>query len=141
LRKPTIILLFMLAAVRAAAADTREIPQLVTQGFASYRALGVSAGLKTWLRNSPLEGSEEAAEAAQVLAAAERAYGRFENFEVLQLSRFGSRTWLVFAAVEYERGSLFSRFVAYRIRNDWVINALRFDPAPEAVLPDTLLGN
>ena len=137
-RRAAVALIVLSLSLRASAASV-EIPYVVTQGFASYRALGVSAAVKTWMKGSPIEGSEAVSDEARVLSLAENRLGRFEGFEVLQVSEFGSRTLLIYAALHYERGPLFGKFLVYRIRNDWVINGIRFDPAPEQILPEPLL--
>jgi hypothetical protein len=139
MRRPAIFaVLFALFTQTGALADTREIPQIVTQGFASFKALGNAAAMKIWLRGSSMEGSEEAGDELRTLANAEAVLGRFEGFEVLQLTQFGSRTFRVYVVIHYDRGPLFGSFLVYRLRNDWVIQGLRFHPAPEQILPEVL---
>ena len=134
-------LLVLITALDISAATTREIPTIVTQGFASYKALGSAAAMKIWLKGSSLEESEEATDQARTLSNAEAVFGRFESFEVLQLAQLGNRTFRVFAVIHYERGPLFASFLVYRLRNDWVIQGLRFHPVPEQILPEVLFGD
>jgi hypothetical protein len=134
------VVLFAAAVAAAQPQVSREVPDVVPQGFAAYKALGTAAAMKIWLKGSHLEGSETASEEVRVLSRAEALLGRIEGFEVLQMTRLGSRTHLVHVVVHYERGPIFGRFLVYRLRNDWITNAIRFDPAPERVLPRELVG-
>ena len=133
--------LLMLCAPILGAATAREIPDIVTEGFASYRALGANAGMKMWLKGSSISVSSEViAEELRVLASAEAAFGRLEGYEILELAQFGSRTFYVYAVIHYERGSIFGRFLVYRARQDWLTQGIRFEFSPEQILPENLLG-
>jgi hypothetical protein len=48
---------------------------------------------------------------------------------------------IVYLTINYEKGPLFARFLAYRIRNDWVLPDFTFDTKPEAVFPPELLAD
>ena len=134
-------LLLALCTSTVAAATVREIPDVVTDGFASYRALGANAGMKMWLKGSSISvGSEVIEEELRVLGSAEAAFGRLEGYEVLELAQFGSRTYYVYTVIHYERGSIFGRFLVYRARQDWLTQGIRFEFSPEQILPENLFG-
>ena len=71
-RTALLVTLLMSCAPILSAATVREIPDIVTEGFSSYRALGANAGMKMWLKGSSIPlGSEIITEEMKVLASAE----------------------------------------------------------------------
>jgi hypothetical protein len=48
---------------------------------------------------------------------------------------------IVYLTINYEKGPLFGRFLAYRIRNDWILPDFTFDTKPEAIFPPELLAD
>jgi hypothetical protein len=128
--------------VADAATDTKlGIPSPITTGLADYAFQGADAAVKAWAKGSAREGSPEISIQVNYLKQVEAVYGKFQGYHVVQVHGLSPLSLIVYLTINYEKGPLFARFLAYRIRNDWVLPDFTFDTKPEAVFPPELLAD
>ncbi len=128
--------------VAEAATDTKlGIPSPITIGLADYAFQGADAAVKAWAKGSAREGSPEISIQVNYLKQVEALYGKFQGYHLVQTHALSPLSLIVYLTINYEKGPLFARFLAYRIRNDWVLPDFTFDPKPEAIFPPELLAD
>jgi hypothetical protein len=128
--------------VANAATDTKlGLPGPITTGLAAYAFQGPDAAVKEWVKGSSREGSPEASIQINYLKQVESTYGKFQSYHLVQVHGLSSLTQIVYLTINFEKGPLFARFLAYRIRNDWVLPDFSFDTKPEAIFPPELLAD
>jgi hypothetical protein len=128
--------------VANAATETRlGVPGPITTGLADYAFQGADAAVKAWVKGSAREGSPEASIQVKYLKEVESVYGKFQSYHLVQVHALSPLSFIVYLTINYERGPLFARFLAYRIRNDWVLPEFTFDTKPEAIFPPDLLAD
>ncbi|MEW6681622.1 MAG: hypothetical protein AB1451_01675 [Nitrospirota bacterium] len=125
-----------------AATDTKlGVPSPITIGLADYAFQGADAAVKAWVKGSAREGSPEAIIQVNYLRQVESMYGKFQSYHLVQVHALSPLSFIVYLTINYEKGPLFARFLAYRIRNDWVLPDFTFDTKPEAIFPPELLAD
>ncbi len=112
-----------------------SLPGLVAAGLDAYHSAGPDQAMRVWLRNSPLDGSSEAATQAHQLYAAQHLYGNYRGFEPIGIKGFSPGTRAVYLVLDYDSGPLFARFLLYRSGTGWIVTSLAFSTDPDQVLP------
>jgi hypothetical protein len=136
-----VALLSCLSAADAATDTKLGVPSPITTGLAAYAFQGADAAVKEWVKNSSREGSPEASIQINYLKQVESMYGKFQSYHLVQVHALSSLTLIVYLTINFEKGPLFARFLAYRMRNDWVLPDFAFDTKPEAIFPPELLAD
>ncbi|MGB9145512.1 MAG: hypothetical protein WCC14_06805 [Acidobacteriaceae bacterium] len=127
---------FCFAAAQAAQdGSAPSLPGIVAAGLDAYHSGGADQAMRAWLRNSPLDGSNEASTQAQQLYAAQHIYGNYRGFEPIGIKSFAPGTRAVYLVLDYDSGPLFARFLLYRSGAGWIVTSLAFNPDPNQVLP------
>jgi hypothetical protein len=115
------------------------VPNTIVNGLGDYAFQGADAAVKTWVKGTHLEGSPEAASQVNNLKQLEAAYGKFQSYHIVQVHELTPLTEIVYLAIHYERGPVFGRFLAFRIKGGWLLPDFTFHAKPEAVFPPELL--
>ncbi|HET8759877.1 MAG TPA: hypothetical protein VFN94_02340 [Nitrospiria bacterium] len=93
------------------------VPNTIVNGMGDYAFQGADAAVKTWVKGTHLEGSPEAAIQVNNLKRLEAAYGKFQGYHIVQVHELTPLSEIVYLAIHYERGPVFGRFLAYRIKD------------------------
>lgn len=117
------------------------VPNTIVNGMGDYAFQGADAAVKTWVKGTHLEGSPEAAIQVNNLKQLEAAYGKFQGYHIVQVHELTPLSEIVYLAIHYERGPVFGRFLAYRIKDGWLLPDFSFHAKPEAVFPPDLLAD
>jgi hypothetical protein len=147
--KPTawggvVALAAMVVSVPATGAITElkgGVPSIIVNGMGDYAFQGADAAVKTWVKGTSLEGSPEAAIQINYLRQQEALYGKFQGYHIVQLRELTPLVEIVYLAIHYERGAVFGRFLAFRIKDGWLLTDILFHAKPETLFPPDLLTN
>ncbi len=129
-----------LAMLGAAKEEKVGVPSIIVTGLGDYAFQGAGAAVTAWVKGSAMEGSPEAAIQVNYLRQVESVYGKFQSYHLIQVNELSRLTAIVYLTINYEKGPLFARFLAYRIRDGWILPDFSFNTKPEAILPNDLLA-
>jgi hypothetical protein len=115
--------------------DEPRLPKVLAAGFDAYRAGGPEEALRVWLRNSPLEGTQEIGKADQALHAAQAQFGQWRTFDIISDHTISASTRVIYMTLDYDKGPLFAKFILYRTEPGWIVTNLIFSPNDAEVLP------
>lgn len=115
------------------------VPNTIVNGLGDYAFQGADAAVKTWVKGTHLEGSPEAAIQVNNLKQLEGIYGKFQGYHIVQVHHLTPLSEIVYLAIHYERGPVFERFLAFRVKDGWLLPDFSFHAKPENVFPPELL--
>jgi hypothetical protein len=119
----------------AAAAPALVLPPVVISGLDGYKAKGAEEAVRLWVKDSPLEGSKDAASQVFALRQIEELYGAYQWFEVVRIREVSPRILTIYLVLDYERGPLFARFTVYRSNHRWIMTSFDFNTREETIFP------
>lgn len=103
----------------------------------AYRDKGADEAVRTWVKDSVLDGNKDALSQANTLRQSADYYGVYRNFEILSTQELSQRVRLVYLVINYDKGPLFGKFVTYRSEDHgWLLLNFAFNRDPEAILPE-----
>ncbi len=117
------------------APGAEALPRVVVSGLESYRKDGPVEAVKAWVKDGVLEADPEALAQAGVLRQAQAAYGAYRGFHVISVRELSGSTTVVLLTLDYEKGPMFAKFVAYRTQPGSVLTNMVFKTDEEAVVP------
>ncbi len=136
-----LVLVLLNIPVIAGAKEQRVgVPDTIQRGMGDYGFQGAEAAVKAWTKGSTQEGSPEALIQVNNLKQVESQYGKFLGHHVIQVHELTPWTLIVYLSINYERGPLFARFIAYRLKDSWILPEFSFHTKPEAIFPPNLLA-
>lgn len=129
---------FLFSASASAQIQARQdVPSIIVSGMEAYRPGNADDAIRAWLKGGPLEGNKAAMSEANNLRDAQDFYGAFQWFDVISNREISSRVRIVYLAMNYDRGPLFARFVAYHTDRGWYITSFDFNMDDTKILPAT----
>ena len=126
----------------AVSAQTQQsdIPDIVRAGLDSMKTAGLEAGVRTWLRGSPIDESGAAERVATGLAPVTQKYGAYVDYEILAVVPLGEKERRVYLALHYDRGPLYLWIDCYHAASGWIIPAFLANPQPQQILPPSMIA-
>jgi hypothetical protein len=120
----------------AAPTETAEgLPPVILAGLKSYKDDGPDEAVSIWIKGSALDGSKE----ASLLHRMQASYGTYRNFNVIGSRDLGSRTRILYLTLDFDKGPLFAKFVAYKSDQGWILMSFDFytnsDDLPSFLFP------
>lgn len=112
-----------------------DLPPVILSGLQAYKEKGAEEAVRTWIKDSPIDGSKEALSQANNLRQVEDFYGAYQFFEVINSREIGHRTRIVYLVLDYEKGPLFAKFVVYNSNHRWILTNFSFNTKEEAIFP------
>ena len=115
-------------------ADTQtadRLPHIVASGLKAYVGGGADEAVSAWIRGSVIDGSSQ----ANLLHQIQGLYGAYRTFDLIGVRQFGSRTQIVYLTLDYDKGPVFAKFVAYKSDQGWILASLDFSTKDD-ILPD-----
>jgi len=121
---------------QAAGPDSASIPPIIQAGFALWaKGGGVDVILDSWQRGGAMEGNNKANVQADYFKRVSRSVGNYKSFEFLKSDTIGRSAEIIYLAINFERGAVYSRFVVYHTEKDWVVQNMDFSTKPESIMP------
>lgn len=118
--------------------DRADVPPALISGMDAYRHAAPEDALKSWARNSPLDGTGGLFAHANDLRAAQALYGNFQGYDIISNRELSNRVRILYVTINYEHGPLFCRFVYYHSEGNWILTALDFSTDDTKLLPYTI---
>jgi len=103
----------------------------------AYKVDGPEAASKAWIKGSAFEGSKDALSQANVLRQIQDYYGSHESFEVISTHNLTKTTQIVYLAMNFQKGPVFAKFMAYHAADGWVSVTFTFNTKSEAILSNS----
>lgn len=120
---------------RTAAQESGEVPKIILSGFDAYKAEGPDAALKAWVKGGPVDGSKDALSQANVLRQVQDYYGTYKAFDLIRVRTLTPTTRILYFVIDFEKGPLFAKFIAYRTDQGWIITYFTFNTKDEIIIP------
>ncbi|WP_263367070.1 hypothetical protein [Edaphobacter bradus] len=111
------------------------LPSIVIAGLDAYKAKGPEEAVRTWIKDSPIDGSREALSQSNSLRQIQDFYGNFQSYEVISIRDLSPRTQVICLVLDYEKGPLFAKFTVYKASQAWILTNFNFNTKEEAILP------
>jgi len=112
-----------------------NLPPVMISGLDGYKTKGAEEAVRLWVKDSPLEGSNDAATQVTVLRQAEQSYGAYQWYELLSTREISPRTMVIYLVLDYERGPLFARFTLYHSNHRWIMTYFDLNSREENIFP------
>ena len=113
--------------------DGGAVPKVVRDGMNQFKN-GAPAGLRALLKGGAAPDEADHPAATAVLATAEKTYGAYEGFDVIEVDDLSPRSRIVYLAMNYGKGAVFAKLVLYRCRTGWVVSRVQAGADPDQVL-------
>jgi hypothetical protein len=133
-------LVVFLGAVAPSEAANGSLPDAVVRGLDALRLYGPEAAMTAWMRDSPIAGSQAVLEQTTALKGAVAPYGNGLGYQLIHTKTLTPRTGLYYLSLEFERGPVFCRLLAYQSKSASVVVGIAFDTDPTKLLPQELLS-
>jgi len=136
LRFLSIVTICLASTLYPAPAHAEEaIPAIIKSGFSFFAKDRPEHGIDAW-RVGGLVGEEfRSIPRGTYFREAEKSLGKFTAYEHITTKMIGTKSKIVYIAINYERGAIYSRFLTYRTEKDWVVQSMYFNVKPEASMP------
>jgi hypothetical protein len=112
-----------------------DLPSFVTSGLSAYKAKGPDEAVKVWIAGSPIDGSTGALTQANNLRQIQDFYGAYKAYEYVSSRSISPSTQVFYLVMNFEKGPLFAKFVAYKISKDWILTSFDFNTKEEMIFP------
>ncbi len=111
------------------------LPPVILAGLDGYKSKGADEAVRLWVRDSPLEGSNDAATQVTALRQIESLYGAYQWYEIVRTREITPRSMVIYLVLDYEHGPLFARFTLYRSNHRWIMAYFDFNTREENIFP------
>jgi len=140
--KHFLVTLFIVACTITVSFAQSDIPQVVPDGFESYRKSGIKAAVVTWLDGSALAGdTAQAASYVTVLSQAEAVFGKIVGFEPIRVIQITPWVQHIFILIRFEKAPMYISFECYKTDSRWIVTGLACDTTATKILPTNVYQN
>ncbi len=137
-----IALVFAMTLSCSVSAESAALPEFISSGLNAYERGGVVAMMRFWLRDSPIEGSDQVLSQQNIIKEAEEFYGEYDTSQIIHIRELTTKTLIIYLAINYKRGPLFGRLVVFKtthehlrhVKSDWVLTEIEFNETIEGFL-------
>jgi hypothetical protein len=127
--------------IAGSALAQKDVPNIVTDGFAAYQKSGGKAALAAWLKGSPMENDTTTnINMTGLLGQIETAYGKMVGFDTLRVVVVSPALQRVYVLIKFEKGPMYASFDCYKAPAGWIIPILNFNTKASEVLPANFLN-
>lgn len=123
-----------------APANASELPEVIINGIEAYHTQGPQAAIKAWIKGGPLEGSQEVLKQVLVLRKIQLLCGAIKGHHLLDRAVLSPTAHIYYIQLDFGTCPMFGSFLAYKVKQDWVLVQFKFNTKPEEILPEVLTG-
>ncbi|HTB64105.1 MAG TPA: hypothetical protein VK737_11025 [Opitutales bacterium] len=117
------------------------VPQIIADGFNSFKTGSYATAVVTWSRGSNLELDVQATTGVQnTLSHMQNVGGSYVGPELIKIVSLSTSTELVYVDVKYQRGMVFMCFTCMKPADKWLITSITADADPTKILPTNILS-
>jgi len=132
------VLIALLGFVVPAAAQTSSVPKIISDGFATYKAVGAAKAVDTWFAGSLLATDAGAkAKFATLLDAFEQSNGRYSGYESVGTVVLSPSVKYYYVVFLYDSAPLYAWFEVYNVGDKDIITSYRANPIAAEIVPDS----
>ena len=118
---------------------TKDIPQPLADALAVYKKGDVRQFINTLVKDGPMAGNVEIKSQIATLEKIEMYYGKYQSYDILNIKRLSDSIRLVYLIINFEKGAVFGKLVAFKNKDKETVSSFVFHTKPEKVLPEALL--
>lgn len=133
-------LIFISSCAAYAAERDDNIPAVIVAGLKEYKTGGAESAIKAWVKGSSMEKNiDDALSQANSFKKIEEFYGNYLAYHLIDIVNITETSRIVSISMNFEKGPVFARFLAYKTDKDWILVNFDFNTKPEIILPGLLL--
>jgi|GEM_PF-878820 hypothetical protein len=123
-------------AADAPAPASAPVPAIIQKGFGMWaKNRDASWAFDVWKLGGFLERDNKPATLSRYFARLDQTLGSYKNYEVIDTTGVSQNSAVIYLCVNFDRATIFGRFMVYRTDRDWVVQDMDFSPKPEALMP------
>lgn len=112
------------------------LPSVIDRGFQMWaKQQNASYALDTWKKDGLLDGDNKPNQLANYFSRIDRSLGNYKSYETISVKKVNQSSQVIYVAINFERASVYARFLLYHPGKDWVVQNMDFSTKPEAVMP------
>ena len=112
------------------------LPSIVDRGFQTWtKQQNASYAMDTWKKGGLLEDDGKPNVLANYFSRLDRTLGNFKSYETISSKKINQSSQIVYIAINFERASVYARFLLYHPEKGWVVQNMDFSTKPESVMP------
>ena len=135
------VLFLLISPVLQAVAAEEAMPPVILDGLKAYKKSGPEAAIKAWIKGGPMEKKEkESLQYGASFKEIEEYYGSYQTHHLISTKEITPVSQFIILSMDFERGPIFARFLAYKGEKGWLLVSFDFNTKPELILPALLLG-
>jgi len=135
----TLLFLVISPGLQAGAAE-EAIPAVILSGLTAYKKSGPEAAIKAWIMGGPMEKKEkESLQYGASFKEIEEYYGSYQTHRLIGTKEIASTSRFIILSMDFERGPVFARFLAYKGEKGWLLVSFDFNTKAEVIMPALLL--
>jgi hypothetical protein len=144
-RRVLAVLLFAIStsvtAQSQAPSQADDAVAIVRSGFVAYQSGGADAGVKEWIKGSPLEGNKDALAQANSLKQIEEIYGPLRSWELIAKQPLGTQDCFYYVVISYGEAAVYGKFEVFDSPKGWTLDSFSFNTDINKEFPQSLLDN
>ena len=138
----SMLLFLVISPVLQVAAAEETLPAVILDGLTAYKKSGPEAAIKAWIKGGPMEKKEkQSLQYGASFKEIEEYYGSYQTHQLIGTKEITPSSQFIILSMDFERGPVFARFLAYKGEKGWLLVSFDFNTKPEVILPSLLLGN
>jgi hypothetical protein len=120
----------------SALAPSITVPSVIERGFQMWaKQANASYALDIWKKGGLLEDDKKPNSLGNYFSRIDRTLGNYKSYETISAKKINQSSQIIYIAINFERATVYSRFLMYRSDKNWVVQNMDFSTKPEAVMP------
>jgi hypothetical protein len=121
----------------AVAADSdATVPPVIDRGFQMWaKQDNASYAIDVWKKGGLLDEDKKPTQLANYFSRIDRTLGNYRSYELISAKPVNQSSQIVYIAINFNRASVYARFLLYRPDKNWIVQNMDFSTKPEAVMP------
>lgn len=129
------------AAIACEGTAQNQVPKVIAESFEIYKKDGPDAYVKALLKGSAMEGNRQALAEVSSLEKIESFFGKFQDYEVIQVKKISKKTRMSYYVMHYDLGAVFGNTLTYMSDKGEVVGYFNFRTEAEKVFPPCFLSD
>ena len=111
-------------------------PSIIDRGFQMWaKQQNASYGIDTWKKGGLLEDDNKPIQLANYFSRLDRALGNYKSYDTISVKKINQSSQIIYLSINFERASVYARFLVYRPNKEWLVQNMDFSTRPEALMP------
>ena len=111
-------------------------PSVIDRGFQMWaKQQNASYAVDTWKKDGLLDGDNKPNQLANYFSRLDRSIGNYKSYDTISVKKINQSSQIIYLAINFERASVYARFLLYHSEKGWVVQNMDFSTRPEALMP------